>query len=88
MYCESITTKEPVKTTPAMEKILKQIFQEHKKTPKYIISDDGSEWKSIFDTMLKGYNIDRRRTLGGQPQANGLVERSNGKLKMYCYGPA
>ena len=82
MYCESITTKEPVKTTPAMEKILKQIFQEHKKTPKYIISDDGSEWKSIFDTMLKGYNIDRRRTLGGQPQANGLVERSNGKLKM------
>ena len=32
--------------------------------------------------MLKGYNIDRRRTLGGQPQANGLVERSNGKLKM------
>lgn len=82
MYCEAITTKEPSKTKPAMEKILKQIKSESNITPKYIISDDGSEWKSVFDKMLQSNNIERRRTLGNQPQANGLVERSNGKLKM------
>ena len=85
MYTKAITSKEPVKTAPAMEQILKDLKAENKwdKLPiKYIISDDGSEWKADFDKMLKSYNLERRRTLGGQPQQNGLCERANGKVKM------
>ena len=82
MYTQQITSKETAKTAPAMEKILDQIKRDTNKTPKYLICDDGSEWKREFITLLNSKGIDKRRTLGGQPQANGLVERSNGKLKM------
>ena len=85
MYSKAITSKEPSKTSPAMETILEELKAENKwsKLPiKYIISDDGSEWKADFDKMLKTYNIERRRALGGQPQQNGSCERANGKVKM------
>ena len=66
-----------------MTKILKRIEDENNgKLPKYLVCDDGPEWKGDFIKLLESKNIDKRRTLGGQPQANGLVERSNGKLKM------
>ena len=84
MYTESTTGKSPDKIAPAMEKVLQKLQSESGgKLPKFIISDDGSEFKGQFDTMLTNkYKIQRRRTLGGQPQQNGLVERANGKLKM------
>ncbi len=84
MYCETLTSKEPVKSSPKMDKILQRIKSEHGKVPKFIISDDGSEWKGVFDSMLKEKypGLERKRTLGGQPDQNGLCERANGKLKM------
>jgi hypothetical protein len=50
--------------------------------PAYVQSDDGSEFKSLFTEVLNNRKIKNIRTLGGQPQSNGLVERANGKLKM------
>lgn len=82
MFVEPITSKETAKTTPAMSKILDRIKAESGKTPKFLICDDGSEWKAEFIKLLKDNEIDKRRTLGGQPQANGMVERANGKIKM------
>ena len=67
MYCEAITSKEPKKTTPAMKKILDKIKSEHNAVPKYIITDDGGEFKGKFIPMLKAQGIDIRRTLGGHP---------------------
>lgn len=92
MYTEAITSKKPQMTMPAMKKIIenkivpdiKKIYGTDAGTKKlkYIISDDGSEWKSVFDEYLKSIKVARRRTLGGHPQQNAITERSNAKVKM------
>lgn len=93
MFTTPITAKTAEKSAKGMEKLFEQIKTQNGQTAfdsiKYINSDDGSEFKGDFDTLLKAQTnekrkngIDRRRTLGGNPAQNGLVERQNGKLKM------
>ena len=83
MFVEPLREKTAENATKGMKKILTRLETESNgKLPKYLVCDDGSEWKGDFIKLLESKNIDKRRTLGGQPQANGLVERSNGKLKM------
>eukprot|EP01046_Picozoa_sp_COSAG06_P009457 COSAG06_NODE_495_length_15047_cov_11.349478_1_plen_465_part_00 len=81
MFTEAMTSKEASKTAKAMEKILDKVKTQFKAIPKYVLGDDGSEFKGDYITLLKSRGIEKRRTLGGQPQSNGLVERANGKLK-------
>ena len=45
-------------------------------------ADDGGEFKGAVIDLLKKRDIRKIRTLGGNPQQNGMVERSNGKLKI------
>lgn len=81
MYTQPMTSKTAKTTSKAMEKILDKIVEDHDKVPRYILGDDGSEFKGDYIELLKSRGIEKRRTLGGQPQSNGLVERANGKLK-------
>ena len=97
MFAEPITSKKskPTKSNPqgedfapstavakAMGKILDKIKSQFNAKPKVIMSDDGGEFKAEYVTLLNQRNIKKKRTLGGQPQSNGLVERANGKIKM------
>lgn len=82
MFAEAITGKKARKTAKAMEKILDRIKKEYDETPSYILSDDGSEFKAEYVKMLESRDIEKRRTIGGAPQSNGMAERANGKLKM------
>jgi len=93
MFTTPITGKTAEKTAKGMEKLLEQIKaqngQEAFDRIKYILQDDGSEFKGDYAKLLKEQTndkrkngIDRRRTLGGNPAQNGLVERQNGKVKM------
>ena len=81
MYVAAITSKEADKTTKAMSKILDKIENDYNVTPSYALHDDGSEFKGEYIGLMKKKGIQIRRTLGGQPQSNGLVERANGKVK-------
>ena len=83
MWALPIRKKDAESCAKAMSDIFKNIekqFPDFK--PAYILSGDGSEFKSLFTEVLESRKIKNIRTLGGQPQSNGLVERANGKLKM------
>jgi len=87
MFVRATTAKEADKIAPAMKSILEDIKKEpnnniSNKTPKYVITDDGGEFKGNFLKVMKEYDIEKRRTIGGHPEQNGLVERANGKIKM------
>ena len=83
LYTEAIKDKTASSCGEAMNKILKKIKGKHPKADiKYILSDDGAEFKGKFSSLLTANDIRNVRTLAGQPQSNGLVERHNGKLKM------
>lgn len=86
MFAVPITSKRAEISTEGMKKVFENISKAHgEETIKkiaYIQSDDGSEWKSSFDELLKEMGIKRRRTLGGHPEQNAICERANGKVKM------
>jgi len=86
MFPQAITAKTAVSTSAGMKKVIEQIKREHGDEAiakiRYIGTDDGPEFKGAFDEYLNSLSIPRRRSLGGHPQQQGLVERSNGKLKM------
>lgn len=82
MYTEAVTEKTAKKVSVSLEKILKKIKDDWKGEVKSMLSDDGGEFKSETIKVLEDNNISRRVILGGHPEQNGLVERSNGKLKM------
>jgi len=85
MWARAITTKEPSKVAPKMEDILNEIEEEFDKTPKYIQTDDGSEFKGEFLKLLNSRKVKNVRTLAAQPWSNALVERANGKLKSVLF---
>ena len=93
MWTVALTGKSPKTTRDGMANIFEQIKNDKQliinegdgdvtKKIKYVLTDDGSEFKNVFDELLKSKGIKRHRTLGGSPQQNGLVERQNGKIKM------
>ena len=84
MYTAAIPNKEATTCAKAFkDTILAKQREEYPDAPiKTLLSDDGGEFKGEFETVLKEEDIVKRRILGGHPQQNGMVERSNGKLKM------
>ena len=83
MVCEPLTSKKAATAAKGFAKMLDKIKSQFG-DPKIstCICDDGVEWKGDTMGVFKKYGIEKRRTLGGSPQQNGLVERANGKLKM------
>ena len=76
MFVRATTAKEADKIAPAMKSILEDIKKEpnnniSNKTPKYVITDDGGEFKGNFLKVMKEYDIEKRRTIGGHPEQNG-----------------
>ena len=59
--------------------------EEQGRRPRYVQADDGPEFKGDYAKLLSNLKIEKRRTLAGQPQSNGLVERANGKLKQIIF---
>ena len=43
---------------------------------KSILTDDGGAFKGAVNALIKKRDIGKIRTLGGNPQQNGMVERS------------
>ena len=85
MFTKPLKSKETSATKKALTEVFEDMnraYPDSVKKVKYLNTDDGPEWKGEFTQYLRNQNITRRRTLGGHPQQNGLVERSNGKLKM------
>jgi transposase InsO family protein len=50
--------------------------------PQVLISDNGKEWEGAFAELLQRSGIEHHKTSPHHPQANGLIERLNGTLKM------
>ena len=94
MWALPITSKKPKSTGPAMKSILDTIKKDFGKTPAYIQTDDGGEFKHAplksdqkgdFLSVLESRDIKNVRTLAAQPWSNALVERANGKLKSVMF---
>jgi len=81
MICRPITNKSPDKVGPALQSIIEEVQKTFGKTPSYVLCDDGSEWLAKTLEVLKQFGIDKRKTLGGTPQGNGMAERHLGILK-------
>ena len=47
------------------------------RVPNRILSDNGNEFKSHFETVLSKYNIEHVHSSSYKPSSNGLVERGN-----------
>jgi hypothetical protein len=43
--------------------------------PKFVLTDNGSEWAAEFEVMCKDYGIQHQRTAPQWPQCNGMAER-------------
>lgn len=82
MYTEPLVGKSSPPCAKGMRKILKRLKAEFNAVPGHMLCDDGGEFKGEFMKLLEEHDIRKQRTLGGHPETNGLVERSNGKLKM------
>jgi len=82
IHTRKMTGKTAEKTAKAMEDILESIKSKFGKVPTYVLSDDGPEFKSDYMKVLDKFKIQKRRTLAGQPQSNGMVERANGRIKI------
>ena len=82
MFARPMTSKRAETTAKAMSEIMDEIKNTYKKLPKYVLSDDGSEFKGDYIKLLEKLGVKKKRTLAGAPQSNGMVERANGKLKM------
>jgi len=86
VWTKAITSKTASATARGMKNVFSQIEKDHGeeaiKKIKYIMTDDGPEFKGEYDKLLKNMEIPRRRSLGGTPQQQGMVERANGKIKM------
>ena len=83
MMTVTLTDKTAAKTAVGLRKVLDKVKSEFGNPDiTSILTDDGGEFKGAVNTLLKQRDIRKIRTLGGNPQQNGMVERSNGKLKI------
>jgi transposase InsO family protein len=83
MYTKGVTGKTAPKVAAGFRDILEKFKKEFPKANiETMVADDGGEFKGDFIKVLQDNDITKRKILGGHPQQNSLVERSNGKLKM------
>lgn len=70
-FLQAVKNKMANENAEAME----NIFTLFKCKPKRIMSDDGSEWKADFQTMLKKYDIYHRTTQRGDHRLLGIIDQ-------------
>ena len=83
MVCRKLTDKTAEKTAIGLNSLLDEVKKKFGvNAPKHAIMDDGSEFKGDAIKVMEKQGMEKRRTLGGHPFQNGMVERANGKVKM------
>ena len=70
-----------LKESNLIAKCMDRITRRAEVTPKYIICDNGTEFKLDFDTFCKAHEITIRRNRAYSPEANGIVERANMEIR-------
>ena len=81
MWTVPIKRKTPEHVVDAITPILAHVHQKYGKYPKFIMQDHGSEFFGAYTAYLTTLGIKIHRTIGGMPQSNGLIERSNLTMK-------
>jgi len=81
MWTVAIKRKTPEHVTEAVKPILAFVNNKYGKLPKIIMSDNGAEFFGAYTDYLRSLGIKIHRTIGGMPQSNGLIERSNLTMK-------
>ena len=77
IFLEATKVKEALVTSRALDRVTRRADV----TPKYIICDNGTEFKGDFETFCKAHEITIRRNRPYSPEANGIVERANKEIR-------
>ena len=77
VFLEATKVKEALVTSRALDRVTRRADV----TPKYIICDNGTEFKGDFETFCKAHEITIRRNRPYSPEANGIVERANKEIR-------
>ena len=77
IFLEALKLKESVLAARALDRVIRRADV----TPKYIICDNGGEFKLDFETFCKAHDIIIRRNRAYSPEANGVVERANKEVR-------
>ena len=77
LFLEPAKLKEAAVISKALDKIARQSDVK----PKYIICDNGGEFKGDFEIYCKAHDIKIRRNRAYSPEANGIVERANMEIR-------
>ena len=76
------TTEEEIidKTSATVSRLLNQAWLSRYPRPKYLVCDNGSEFKLHLEALCKQYQIKRKPTTSKNPQANAILERVHAVL--------
>ena len=77
VFLEATKVKESLVTSRALDRVIRRADV----TPKYIICDNGGEFKLDFETFCRAHEITIRRNRPYSPEANGIVERANKEIR-------
>lgn len=77
IFLEALKLKESMLAARALDRVIRRADV----TPKYIICDNGTEFKGDFETFCKAHEITIRRNRPYSPEANGIVERANKEIR-------
>ena len=77
VFLNKLKLKEAINTAIAFEEIMNRLDVK----PKYLLSDNGTEWLGEFSQMCEEYEIKQNFTRSYSPEANGVVERMNKELR-------
>lgn len=77
VFIEANTENTAAKALSALKKIMRRSGAK----PSSILTDNGSEFKEVFDEYLTENDIKHRRTISWRPQSNGIAERANREIR-------
>lgn len=77
VFLNKLKLKEAINTATAFEEITNKLNV----TPKYLLSDNGTEWLGEFSQMCEEKDIKQNFTRSYSPEANGVVERMNKEIR-------
>jgi len=77
IFLEPLKLRESVLAARALDRVTRRADV----TPKYIICDNGTEFKGDFEVFCKAHEITIRRNRAYSPEANGIVERANKEVR-------
>ena len=77
IFLEPLKLKESMLASRALDRVTRRADV----TPKYIICDNGTEFRGDFEIYCKAHDITIRRNRPYSPEANGIVERANKEVR-------